>query len=153
MKILNVKRGKEILIEIDYKKENEKKKEYLSRYLQSKKAAERIEQEIEEVRLNKMFPSLVMSDMPSSHEKRDLSDYIVKVDMLVDKLIQESYRKINIYTDIFNKIERLENENERQVLTLRYIRGWKWEKIACELGYAWTRIHEIHSKALEHFQI
>jgi DNA-directed RNA polymerase specialized sigma subunit len=47
----------------------------------------------------------------------------------------------------------MEDENEKDVLTYRYLRGMKWEDIAVKMGYSWRRIHYIHSKALENFRI
>lgn len=131
----------------------EEKKEYLKSYLLYTKAAKRIEEEIEQLRLNKMFPSAIIDDMPHGSSQKDMSDYMAKLDELEQKLIKARYDKITLYTKIFEDIEKVENETEREVLTYRYIRGHSWEQICTELGYSWKHTHRIHSNALQHFNI
>ncbi len=53
-------------------KENELKKEYLRSYTPAVSAARRIEEEIEQLRADKMAPALVMDDMPHAHDQKDL---------------------------------------------------------------------------------
>ena len=109
--------------------ENELKKEYLRSYTPAVSAARRIEVEIEQLRADKMAPALVMDDMPHAHDQKDLSDYAAKLDELERKLIKASYERIDLYAEIFADIERLEDENEKAVLTYRYLRRYSWEKI------------------------
>ena len=59
-------------------KENELKKEYLRSYTPAVSAARRIEEEIEQLRADKMAPAFVMDDMPHAHDQKDLSDYAAK---------------------------------------------------------------------------
>lgn len=132
-------------------KENELKKEYLRSYIPAVHAAKRIEEEIEQLRLDKMAPSLVMDDMPHAHDQKDLSDYAVKLDELVNKLIKARYERIDLYAEIFADIERLEDESERTVLTYRYLRRYSWEKICVKMGYQWAHVHRIHARALQNF--
>lgn len=131
--------------------ENEKKKEYLQSYKKYKQKAKRLEEQLEELRLGKMFPGLVVSDMPSAHNQKDLSDYMVQYDRITTNIIKAKYDAITRYEEVQQQIELLEDENEKTVLTLRYLRNWKWEKIALELNVGWTQIHKIHSNALKNF--
>lgn len=62
-------------MEKEPKNEMDTKKEYLHSYMSAVKAAKRIEEEIERLRLDKMLPSLIMDDMPHAHDQKDLSDY------------------------------------------------------------------------------
>lgn len=139
----------------DKQKENEIKKEYLMQYISCQKAAKRIEEQIYTLETERKNPKgLVITDMPTSHKKTDLSDYIVKRDELFERMRTERYKAICAYMDIFTRIELLEDETEKQVLTLRYIKGHKnWEKIAKEIDYSVVHTHRFHSKALEHFKI
>lgn len=109
--------------------ENELKKEYLRSYIPAVNAARRIEEEIEQLRADKMAPALVMDDMPHAHDQKDLSDYAAKLDELERKLIKARYKRIDLYAEIFADIERLEDETEKTVLTYRYLRRYSWEKI------------------------
>ena len=52
---------------------------------------------------------------------------------------------------IKRRIEAMEDEREKDLLTYRYIRGMKWEKICTEMKHSWQHIHRIHAKALKNF--
>lgn len=75
---------------------NDLKKAYLQSYIPSINAAKRIEEEIEQLRLDKMMPSVIMDDMPHAHNKTDLSDYMAKLDELINKLIAARYKRIDL---------------------------------------------------------
>lgn len=139
-------------MKIQGKEENEKKKEYLRSYIPLVKAAKRLEEELEELRLSTMLPSTNNDGLPGSSDKKDLSDYIVKVDKLMRKIIRTRYKRIEAYSKIFRDVERLDNEKERAVLTYRYLRGYSWEKICIEMNYSWKQVHRIHSNALANFK-
>ncbi len=47
----------------------------------------------------------------------------------------------------------MENEDEQEVLRLRYILGMKWEEVAVKMGYSWKQTHRIHSSALKNFKM
>lgn len=133
-------------------KENELKKTYLRSYAPAAEAARRLKEEIEQLRLDKIAPALVMDDMPHAHDQKDLSDYAAKLDELERKLIKARFERIGLYTDIFEDIERMEDETEKAVLTYRYLRSYSWEEICVEMGYQWAQVHRIHAKALKSFQ-
>ena len=72
---------------------------------------------------------------------------------------QEMQDAISKLSDIKSNIARLEteisalDEREKELLTLRYLKGLKWEEIAVNMGYSWRKIHYLHGEALEHFEI
>lgn len=136
---------------MDKLSENEVKKVYLQSYMPAVKAAKRIEEEIEELRMDKIMPSLVMDDMPHAHNQTDLSDYVARLDSLVMELVKARYERIELYAEIFSNIEKLENEAEKSVLTYRYLRRYSWEKICVEMNYQWAQTHRIHANALKAF--
>ena len=135
------------------KKENEEKKEYLNSYIPLVKAAKRIAEEMERVRMDKMFPGMSSDGMPHGTNISDLSDYIVRVERLQTQLSHARYKRIEQYSKIFRDIELLDDERERQVLTYRYLRGYAWEKICMKMGYSWKQVHRIHGQALRDFKI
>lgn len=142
--------------ELREKTENELKKEYLKSYHDSVRACERISEQFEELKLSAMCPGVkTISDMPraTSFNQSDLSDYIVAEDELISELLKARYKRVMVYTDIFNRIEALENEDERAVLTYRYIKKMTWEKIACEVHLEWAQLHRIHARALKNFKL
>lgn len=131
----------------------EEKKIYLMKYQMLKKEAERIEESINELRINKMFPSLIIRDMPSAHNHSDLSQYMAVLDERLQELLRVRYKAIEKYTEIYNRIDSVENENEKMVLTYRYLRGYNWEDIVPKMNYSMTSIHRIHGNALKNFEI
>lgn len=133
--------------------ENEKKKEYLLSYQKSLKREERILEEIQELRASKMFPSSVSDGMPHGCGNKDLSDYIVVIDEMIERLKKERLAGAIARDKIDRSIRALKSNTEQEVLRLRYIKGLKWENVAVESGYGWTHIHRIHSNALEHIKM
>lgn len=135
------------------KTENEIKKEYLLGFQKISRQLARLENELAEIRLNKYCPSCISDGMPHASGCSDLSSYMAKVDELEKKILKKKYNRLQKQQEIRNRIEKMEDENEKDVLTYRYLRGMKWEDIAVKMGYSWRRIHYIHSKALENFRI
>lgn len=135
------------------KTENDIKKEYLNRYLKSVKREKYILEEIQRLREDKMFPSIVNDGMPKGNKCSDLSDFAVILDEEIEKLKKERLEKVRAYSEISKNIRRMENDNEREMLTLRYIKGLKWEEICVEMGYSWKHVHRIHSSALNNFKM
>ena len=133
--------------------ENEAKKEYLQSYKKYKQKAKRLEEQLEELRLGKMFPSMGMSDIPGARNQKDLSDYMVQYDRIETNIIKARKDAILRYEEVRQQIEQLEDENEKRVLTLRYLKSYGWERICVEMEYSWRQIHYIHSRALEHFNM
>lgn len=148
-----MKRKKDITIDNE-QNENERKKEYLKRYQGKVQAAKDIENEIEELRIEKMYPSAKLGDgMPHAHNHIDLSDYMEVLECKEQLLIKARYEKVRAYTEIFIRIEKMENEREKRILRLKYIKGLSWEKVCEETGYSWRQVHYIHSSALNNFII
>lgn len=135
------------------KGQNDRKKEYLKSYLKSKSQVRRIELRLDEIRLDKICPSVCNDGMPRGTTQNDLSAYAARVDTELRKLYKARYKRICIFKEINDKIERLEDEREKDVLTYRYIKGLPWEDICVSMGYTWQHTHRIHSKALEDFKM
>lgn len=133
--------------------ENEKKKKYLRSYREATRREREILGEIQRLREDKMFPSVVNDGMPRGGDQSDLSDYMVLLDEQIELLKAERLEKARAYAGIENRIRGMENEDEQRVLRLRYIRGLKWEEVAVEMGYSWKQIHRIHSSALTNFKM
>ena len=138
---------------MDLKEENEKKKEYLWGYQRAVKAVERIEEELRELKMSKIYPPTVNDGMPRGSGGSDLSGYAGRVDQMERKLKKARYLRIQKMKEITDRINALPSEEEKEVLTYRYIRKMKWEEIAVKMGYSWKQIHRIHSKALENFKM
>lgn len=136
-----------------HKEENEKKKEYLRRYHAAELAEQEIREEIDDLRMNKMFPALIQDGMPHGSSCGDLSAYAVQLDELLIELKDQMEKRIKIRREITEKIEAMQDETEKTVLRLRYIHWMRWEQIADRMGYSIRNITKIHGKALAHFEI
>ena len=133
--------------------ENEKKKEYLKSYRRAVKREKDILDEIQRLRSDKMFPSVVNDGMPKGSSQSDLSDYIAILDEQIELLKAERLEKARCYQKIERQIRQIKNEDEQEVLRLRYIIGLKWEEVALNMSYSWKHIHRIHSSALCNFKM
>lgn len=134
--------------------ENEKKKEFLNSYLTGKRGVKRLEEQIAELRLNKISPGCVMGDgMPHAHDPSDLSVYAARLDELEQKLWAERYHRINAYMQVQNAIEQMRDEREKMLLTYRYLNGYGWERIAVEMEISWRHTLRLHGNALKNFEM
>lgn len=133
--------------------ENEKKKEYLKSYRKALRRERRILDEIQCLRLDKMFPSIVQDGMPHGSSQTDLSGYAATLDEMIEDLKKERLEKVKIRKKIEQSIRNLEDEDEQEVLRLRYISGLKWEEVAAEMGYSWKQTHRFHSAALKNLKM
>lgn len=134
-------------------------KEYLLQYRDAYRDAQDIELRITQLRLKYGYPSAIQySDMPSAHNsERDLSDYMAKLDELTGYLVDKYCRCVGIEGDILKRIDRIEKQEERQVLKLRYThitesgRLLSWDSVAESMHYSKMNVTRIHGRALQHF--
>lgn len=135
------------------KEDSEEKKDYLNKYKEAESEMERLEYKIKMIRELKMSPSVVIDGMPHGSGHSDLSDYIVKIDELEQLYVARRYQRICLFGEISEKIESLADEQEKQVLFERYIKGLKWEDVCNHIGYSWKQTHRLHNRALKNFRM
>ena len=133
--------------------EIEKKKEYLREYEKAVRQMKRSEEKITEMRLSKIMPSAGNDGMPHAHNNTDLSGYAALLDEEERRYMKARYHRIKLCREIMDKIERMDNEDEKDVLVYRYIRLMKWEDICVKINHSWKHTHRIHKKALENFKM
>ena len=138
---------------MEARKQNEQKKQYLRGYRKHERKIKRITAEIEEIRNMKMHPSLNCDGMPHGSGQSDLSVYASELDNLERKLHEEGIARVREYKEIQSRINQLEDENERDVLFYRYIKGMSWWEVAKALDYSERRVYEIHGDALKKLNI
>ena len=131
--------------------ENDRKKRYQFGYRYALRKQKAIEDEIRELRLKKMLPSLTQDGMPHGSGGSDMSGYAAKLDELLRDLDEQAQRCIDIRKEIVKKIEAMQDETEKLVLRLRYIHGKKWEEIAVEMDLDIRWVYRLHGRALQHF--
>ena len=89
---------------------------------------------------------LIQKEMDSYyHDKK----YITALNDLKQKVIHYRYQKVKICVILYDKIEALEDEQEKRLLKYRYIRGYRWEDIADKMGYSVRQVFNIHNSALQ----
>ena len=133
--------------------ENEKKKEFLRRYRRAVRREQEILDEIQRLRADKLFPSVCNDGMPRGSSQTDLSDYAANIDEAIEELKKERLEKIKIYRGIEMRIRSMKNEDEQEVLRLKYIKGMNLEIVAERMDYSYRTILDIHGKALKNFEI
>lgn len=141
------------LEENNVKNENDRKKTYLRAYRKHGKRIKRIESEIEEIRNMKMYPSSNNDGMPHGSNQSDLSSYVAALQEREDELYQEGVKQVQTYKDIEYRINKLENQDERDVMFYKYIKGFTWWQIAQLMEYSESWIYELHGRALKNIQI
>lgn len=136
------------------KEEFKRKKQFLYGYMDAKTAIRKCELQLQELRAGQIMPSAGMSDMPKAHNQKDLSDYAAKLEEIEQQFVSERYNRIKQYLKVSNTIENLKNEDEKLILTLRYIKGLEWEEILEEIpGVSWRTMHRRHSKGVRNIVI
>lgn len=108
-----------------------------------------MEIDVEAFRSEKMSARHILDGMPHGSDKKDYSDYIVRLEQLTKKLLKARYDRITIYTNVLDIIELIPDETEKELLTYRYLKGYTWEKISDMMQYSYAQVHRIHSKAIE----
>ena len=136
-------------------------KEYLLQYKEAYREAQEIELQITQLRLKYALTAPIqLSDMPKAHNtEHGLSDYAAKLDDLTRCLADKYSRCMTIEKDILKRIDRMEDNVERQVLRYRYTnitekgRLMSWEGVAEMVGYTRRMVTNIHGRALCHFPL
>lgn len=141
------------LEENNVKFENDRKKSYLRGYRMHGRRIKRIELEIDEIRNLKMYPSVNNDGMPHGSGQGDLSSYAAELHEKEEMLYQEGVEQVKAYKDISWRIQQLENEDERDVLFYRYIKGMRFWEIAQLMDYSEDWIYKLHGHALGHLKI
>lgn len=132
---------------------NEKKKKYLRQYRKHSRKIKRIEAEIEEIRSMKMYPSQNNDGIPKGTNQSDLSGYAAELTEKENELYEKGVEQVMIYKDIEQRIKTIDDEDERDVLFYRYIKGKTFWEIAQIMDYSESWIHELHGRALKKLEI
>lgn len=107
---------------------------YLSRYKMAKYEVQDIERRIERVR-NEMMGVKGISyeggDMPHAQFRTgDLSDYVARIDDLLQDWKADQIRAIETMREISSAIDAVEHDQARRVLMLHFVDGYTYEKAA-----------------------
>lgn len=136
------------------KNDNFRKKNYLRGYRKHSEKIKRIEAEIEEIRGMKLYPSMEADGMPhGSGGTGDLSGWAARLQEMEEELYGEGVEQVKAYNRISHRIKQLDNEDERDVLFYRYIKGMEWWQIAQTMDFSERWIYELHGSALKKLNV
>lgn len=135
------------------KTDNDRKKSCLRQYQRTVRRLARIEEELAEVRAIRSGVPKDASGIRGSGGLNDLSSYAAELDRLEQALIRERYKRIQLYTDITERIRALDSQSEQDVLFYRYLKGMSWWEIAEKMHFSDRWIYKLHGRALFHIEI
>ena len=127
-------------------------KEELKGYIETKRDIEIIKEKLEYLCMTKGgVKSMVITDMPRGGSSED--DRLLEIMIEIEKL-EEMYNKKRLklmkqLNEIENVIDSLEEPIDRNIMRMRYIKNYTWERICVELNYSWNGIHKRHRKILD----
>lgn len=132
----------------------EEKKDYLRGYKFAKHNVREAEIAIEELRAAQIMASKDNNGMPTGKGGvTDLSNYIVRLEELEARR-SEAIKKQMIEVALLEQaISTLTDSRERMILCLRYMKNWKWESIADEMGYDERWVRKLHTRAINNLDL
>ena len=133
--------------------ENEEKKRYLNGYRYAKRREAQLVQQIEELRSQKMNPSIQYDGMPKGNAHSDLSGYVARLDILISQLEQDREATVKAYHEIHDQIHKMQDGVEKEVLERRYLLLETWDKIAICMNYTYRHVIRLHGLALQNFTL
>ena len=127
-------------------------KEELNNYTELCREIKNIEEKIlyyEEQKTS--IKSQIITDMPTSStgERDRLGKLLVQIEELLDLYYEKRTKLVNTQIKIEEAIEKLEDATDRNIMRLRYLDNYTWEKICVALNYSWNGIHKKHRKILD----
>ena len=130
---------------------------YTKTYLENFQVLLHEEKNIEDallfIEMRKKFPSACYNGSFSGGVNSDLSDYFVKLEEKTKELMKKRLEIIDTYTEILEGIHEMKDKEEGECLHMFYIKGYRAERIAKELGYGKRQVYRIRDKALMNYKI
>ena len=82
-----------------------------------------------------------------------VEEYALKLVDLTRELDAEIARYADARSEIIGAIRAIDDFDERQVLTLRYLDGWSWRRIIQAMSYSERNVFYIHGRALQKIRV
>jgi hypothetical protein len=129
--------------------------DYLNRYRDCCKRIVQLQEQLEGLREVEQSAKIQqLSDMPKgSARDSDLSDVLVKIENLQDKIDDKIVESLSIRLDIESLIVDLDSPEEADVLRMKYIELKPWKVIASEVNYSIQSAKRYHRSAIEKLQV
>ena len=133
--------------------EIEQKKEYLKGYIKAKNREALIKDQIQQLRLDTMFPALQGDGMPRGSSQKVYQDYTAKIESLMEELKKEWVESVIRYERIRKAINKMNDEQEKEALTRYYLLRENNKVIQRKMGVSKAKLYRIYDSALENFEI
>jgi len=127
-------------------------KRFLSQYQSIIKKMKVLKIEWDEANTDYGVSAVEMTGMPSgSSGKTSINERITFKRLEINSQLKAlKEQQLETLQGILNVINSIDDANEQDLLTLRYLKGMTWEAIAMDLNYSWRHTHRIHKQALNH---
>lgn len=90
-----------------------------------------------------------LDGMPRGGGGGGLDEQIARIDALERKAARAREKALDLAEEIETMIESLDDVKQKEVLRLRYLRGYTWVKIGMRINYSEQHARWIHGKAIE----
>ena len=88
----------------------------------------------------------------SSKNPDKMTDVVAKIIKLQEKLNRDVDKYVDIKREAVEMLSEIENPTHYKILHSRYVLFKKWEQIACEIGFTYQWVNELHDVALLEFE-
>lgn len=125
----------------------------LKEYLVLQDELKLMDEHISEFRSTYSLPGMGFESGGHTNTKRDLSDYMVKYEKLLNRYYKKKYKLVEINTQIFDAIDKLENASERIVIHMRFIQGKGMDDVQDALHVERAQAYRIYNAAIKKIEL
>ena len=128
-------------------------KTYLKEIREKRQLIDRLKERREALHLDVSFGSIDYSaDKIISTPKNKLEEAMIKLSDRLERIDRTIARLSVEVDDRIESIEKLSDENHRNILFKRYVGGLSFEEISVEMRYAYNYTCTLHGEALKELQ-
>jgi len=131
---------------------NEEKKAWLGRYRLAGLEVQRLTEEIARWETQATTLTARYGGSPGGGTEDPLQRSVEKILELRDELARQLQRQLTLRQEIEEAIAGVEDERLRELLRLRYLHGWTWERVAERLKCSQQWAHRLHIDATQHIR-
>ena len=142
------------MIENAEKQLNEEKKAYLNEYKRISLKIISLEEQEATIRAEmESAKNQEISDMPRGCGKSDLSDYMVRLERIQQKIAKKKAELRLKRLEIEEKIINIQDGQQSEVIRLRYLELLGWKEIRSKLDVSERQVYILHGEALQAIEI
>ena len=133
----------------------EEKEEFLWTYLRARRKEYDLRRRLDQIQIDCRVPGCKPIDgMPHARGRiTDLSDAIVEIDNGLRMVLAQKGEADTLRGIVLDAIGKVSKKSLRHILKQKYIHGLKNSQIAQDMGITPRRVRQIHSEAVQAFEI